>query len=102
QRQDIDQDDEADQAVGGSPEDGGEGSELRGALLIRGSVTIRKPARALDEEAGDAHEEGGNEQEEEELRQIVLDESERIAMPDAENVSEVQITLREGVWKDHY
>ena len=62
-------------------------------------MAIGEAAHALDEEIDDAHEQKGDNEEEEEFGQVMFDERERVAVPSAQDIGKVQIILRKRVWK---
>ena len=70
----LEQDDEADEAVGGSSEDAGHGTQLRGALGV-GNLAVGKPMHTDDEEDDEAPEDKGGKEDDEEVRHVIADEA---------------------------
>jgi len=80
--EDVQQNDEADDAVGGSPNDGGHGAQLRGALRVA-DLFIGQREHAVDEEQDHALEHKGNDENDQDAREVELDEVDDVVMPAA-------------------
>ncbi|HEX6496480.1 MAG TPA: hypothetical protein VF018_13405, partial [Acidobacteriaceae bacterium] len=65
-------------------------------------VAVGEAAHALDEEDDDAHQDDCYEEQEYELGEVLLDKGERIAVPVAQHVGEMEIILRGEEGKEHY
>jgi len=86
--EDMEQDDKADDAICGGAQDGGDGSEFRGALGGRG-LTVCQDPHAMDEEIYDLGENKGDDQDDDHAGKIAMDEGEEIAMPLMEHIGKV-------------
>ena len=101
----MEQDDEADDAVGGGAEDGGDGAEFGGALGVGGNVAIGEPPHAIDEEEDDAQQDEGIEKDDEEAGKVATNEAEEVVVPVVPDLCEGKlrdVVLRGSGKKEHY
>ena len=77
----MDQNDESDDAVCGGAEDGGKGAELGGALGDWWHLPVGKPPHAVDEEADDARQDKGDDEDDDQLGEVGMDKAEHIVVP---------------------
>ena len=96
--QNMQQDDEADDGVGGSPNDGGHGAKLGGALGVA-DLPVGQFEHAVDEELDDALEDKGEDQNDQDAGKVVLDEVDDVVMPTASECLEG--TLLGGMFRGH-
>jgi hypothetical protein len=90
----VEQNDEADDAVGRGAQDGGDGAQLGGALRAGGLAVCQVP-HAVDEEGDDSGEDKGDEEDKKHSRQVAVDEGEQVAVPVVEDVVEGGVVLGE-------
>ena len=99
--QDVEQDDETDDAIGGGTEDSGQGAELVGPLGMF-DVRVGQAAHAVDEKAYDAHEDKCDKQDNDHSRQIVVNEGQGVVVPISQDVAKIGFVLRGEDEKEHY
>src|ERR1019366_158533 len=96
----VEQNDEADDCVGGGAQDGGDGADFGGALGVL-DVRVRDAAHAVDEETDDAYEDEGDGQDDQHLREVFVDEGESVAVPVVDDIGESGVVLRREHEKEH-
>src|ERR1019366_798268 len=96
----VEQNDEADDCVGGGAQDGGDGADFGGALGVL-DVRVRDAAHAVDEETDDAYEDEGDGQDDQHLREVFVDEGEPVAVPVVDDIGEGGVVLHKECEKEH-
>jgi len=99
--EDVQEDDEADEAVGRGSDDGGYGADLGGALGV-GDLLVGATAHAVDEEGYDALQEEGKKKDDDETRDVCADELEDVVVPVAlKDLGEALFLRGQGLEEHH-
>lgn len=98
--QDVQQDDEADDTVGGGPDDGCHGAELGGALRVA-DLSLGQKIHALDEEVDDSLQDESKDENANETGQVGAEEVDDVVMPVALEDFGDAFVLRGWVEKAH-
>jgi len=99
--EDVQEDDEADEAVGRGSDDGSYGADLGSALGV-GDLLVGATAHAVDEEGYDALQEEGKKKDDDETRDVCADELEDVVVPVAlKDLGEALFLRGQGLEEHH-
>ena len=94
----MQQDDEADEAVGGGSDDGGYGADLGGALGV-GDLPVGALVHTVDEEDDDALQEEGKKKNDDETREVVRTNSRMSLCQSRSRILEKRCSCGARAWR---